>query len=653
MMDVIARTGSFAAAARELGKVPSSLTYSVRQLEDALDVLLFDRRSRQARLTAAGEELLERGPAPARADGRGREPRQAGRHRLGDAAQHRRRRRDLAADACSSCARRSTRSRPSPTARRVADGAAPAAAVRAPACACAPRCMAGTWEALVTGQADLAIGVGCGREPTARRADRRSSARWRSSSPSRRTIRSPRAAAPISDAELLRHRAVAVADSAQRLAPLTVNLLPGQDVLTVSSMQAKIEAQLRCLGCGFVPEPLAREHIAAGRLVVKAVAARRATAPPRLRLAPAAAPRAARQSQAALGLALRWWLEQLESPTTRAGAARAPRQRRTAAASCEAPASTAPMAYIGRFAPSPTGPLHAGSLVAALASGSTRAPTAGAGWCASRTSTRRAASPAPPRRSSPARAPAVCCPTRRRSGSRRATRCYAAALAAPRRRRLGLPLRLQPSRPAARRGGAGRRAAARHGELVYPGTCRAGLRGTSGAGRCASSRRRRSTRPDASSRSTGPTAGSAPQRQDVVARGRRLRACAAPTASGPTSSRSSSTTRRRASPTSCAARTWPTTRARQIHLQRLLGLPTPRYLHTPLVLGADGEKLSKQNGARPLDRAPPLAGAARGRHGCSALDVERRRPLSPAWLADATCAAGAHAGVDRRSAPAR
>ena len=61
MMDTIARTGSFAAAARELGKVPSALTYSVRQLEDALDVLLFDRRSRQARLTAAGEELLNEG----------------------------------------------------------------------------------------------------------------------------------------------------------------------------------------------------------------------------------------------------------------------------------------------------------------------------------------------------------------------------------------------------------------------------------------------------------------------------------------------------------------------------------------------------------------------------------------------------------------
>lgn len=43
--------------------------------------------------------------------------------------------------------------------------------------------------------------------------------------------------------------------------------------------------------------------------------------------------------------------------------------------------------------------------------------------------------------------------------------------------------------------------------------------------------------------------------------------------------------------------------ARQIHLQRLLGLPTPRYLHVPVVLAASGEKLSKQTGARPVDPA--------------------------------------------------
>ncbi|MDD5481212.1 glutamate--tRNA ligase family protein, partial [Rhodoferax sp.] len=47
--------------------------------------------------------------------------------------------------------------------------------------------------------------------------------------------------------------------------------------------------------------------------------------------------------------------------------------------------------------------------------------------------------------------------------------------------------------------------------------------------------------------------------------------------------------------------------ARQIMLQRALGLPTPRYLHTPLVLGPDGHKLSKQNGAQALDTTQPLA----------------------------------------------
>ncbi|MDO9031018.1 MULTISPECIES: tRNA glutamyl-Q(34) synthetase GluQRS [Hydrogenophaga] len=45
---------------------------------------------------------------------------------------------------------------------------------------------------------------------------------------------------------------------------------------------------------------------------------------------------------------------------------------------------------------------------------------------------------------------------------------------------------------------------------------------------------------------------------------------------------------------------------RQIALQRALGLPLPAYLHTPLVLGANGEKLSKQNGAQALDLSEPV-----------------------------------------------
>lgn len=46
--------------------------------------------------------------------------------------------------------------------------------------------------------------------------------------------------------------------------------------------------------------------------------------------------------------------------------------------------------------------------------------------------------------------------------------------------------------------------------------------------------------------------------------------------------------------------------ARQVLLQCALNLPTPGYLHTPLVLGPNGEKLSKQNGAQALDTSHPL-----------------------------------------------
>src|SRR5512132_1662595 len=61
LVQAVAQAGSFAAAARELGLVPSAVTYRIRQIEDALDVLLFDRSSRQARLTPAGAELLREG----------------------------------------------------------------------------------------------------------------------------------------------------------------------------------------------------------------------------------------------------------------------------------------------------------------------------------------------------------------------------------------------------------------------------------------------------------------------------------------------------------------------------------------------------------------------------------------------------------------
>src|SRR5258708_39881110 len=61
VLDAIDRKGSFAAAADDLHRVPSAITYSVRQLEEGLGVGLFDRTGHRAVLTEAGRELLSAG----------------------------------------------------------------------------------------------------------------------------------------------------------------------------------------------------------------------------------------------------------------------------------------------------------------------------------------------------------------------------------------------------------------------------------------------------------------------------------------------------------------------------------------------------------------------------------------------------------------
>lgn len=72
--------------------------------------------------------------------------------------------------------------------------------------------------------------------------------------------------------------------------------------------------------------------------------------------------------------------------------------------------------------------------------------------------------------------------------------------------------------------------------------------------------------------------------------------------------------------------------ARQIVLQRALGLPTPSYRHTPLVLDVHGEKLSKQTGARALDTSDPLAvlNTAAGVLGLPPLSAQ---PAPAGWIA--------------------
>jgi glutamyl-Q tRNA(Asp) synthetase len=260
-----------------------------------------------------------------------------------------------------------------------------------------------------------------------------------------------------------------------------------------------------------------------------------------------------------------------------------------------------PDRYVGRFAPSPTGPLHAGSLVAALASW-LDARAAGGRWLV------RIEDVDGPR----------CVPgadelilqqlatcglvadeaplwqsTRGALYQRALDRLLAAGLAYP-----CACSRKQIDAVLAARG----QLHERHGERVYPGTCRHGLQG-----RAARAWRLRTDASDGRDLVIGwVDRRLGPQRQDLTAevgdfvlkRADGLWAYQLAVVVDDAEQGVTHVVRGE----DLADNT-----PRQIHLQRSMGLPAPGYLHTPLVLAADGQKLSKQNGAMPLDLADPLA----------------------------------------------
>jgi DNA-binding transcriptional LysR family regulator len=288
MLQAIAVAGSFAAAARTLGVVPSALSYRVRQIEDALDVLLYDRSSRQARLTEAGAELVREG-ARLLAD------LDAVANRVKRVATGWEPQLTVAVDSIISKA----------TVMELCESffaLKPSTRIKL-----RDETLSGTLEALTLGQADLALGV---TEPSTI-AGIHGKPLGDVSFVYAVAPHHPLAAInePLTDELIRQHRAIAVADSITRGSGLTYGLLGGQDVFTVASMQAKLDAQLRGLGCGFVPECMARAYIETGRLVVKQM-----VRPQRI-IRVNYAWRNAPQSEP--GRALQWWLAQLESPPTR------------------------------------------------------------------------------------------------------------------------------------------------------------------------------------------------------------------------------------------------------------------------------------------------------------------------------------------------
>ena len=253
ILDAIDRKGSFAGAATELDRVPSALTYSVRKLEDDLDVLLFDRSGHRAKLTTAGQELLNEG-----------------RHLL------------RAAEELEQRVKRTATGwevelrivldnviRFDSILPLIAEFDREGSGTRLRFSA---EVLSGVWESLLTGQADLAIGaVYSGPESMRMTGEFRTmpmiSLPWIFAvAPTHPLANAPE---PLTAEQIRQHRVVAVGDTGRTMPRFSTGLLTGQQTLTVPTIRAKLAAQVAGLGCGHLPRSLATPYLSTGSLVEK------------------------------------------------------------------------------------------------------------------------------------------------------------------------------------------------------------------------------------------------------------------------------------------------------------------------------------------------------------------------------------------------
>ena len=255
-LDAIEQQGSFAKAAEVLHRVPSAVTYTVQKLESDLGVALFDRSGKRARLTDAGQALLERG-----------------RILLRDA------------ENLENLVKRVSHGWELQLTLAV-DDLVPMAALL-PIIAefdaqstgtrirLTREILSGAWDALIDRRADLAIGA-TGEMPAGHGLE---SQLWcEMSFVFAVAAHHPLAegTAPLSIEELVRYRAIVASDSSRRLPPRSSGLFEGQETLVVPTLDAKLAAQRYGLGVGYLPRHLVLPELERGTMVVREIAVPRA-----------------------------------------------------------------------------------------------------------------------------------------------------------------------------------------------------------------------------------------------------------------------------------------------------------------------------------------------------------------------------------------
>ncbi len=254
VLDAIERRGSYAAASEELHRTVSTLSYTVKKLEDDLGVQVFDRSGHRAVLTDAGRLLLDEGRAV-----------------LDAAAAVERRVRTVGRGWEAALVIAANELVPYPALlAAVGDFYAEGHPTRIRLLS---EILGGAWEALVSQRADLALAevasagaIGITHRPVGAVSFVFAVAPQHPLA---------RAAQPVKVAEIRRHRVVVVSDSVRREPARSTGITSAADVLTVASLQAKLAAQVAGLGVGFLPAALAADALAQGRLVALRVASPR------------------------------------------------------------------------------------------------------------------------------------------------------------------------------------------------------------------------------------------------------------------------------------------------------------------------------------------------------------------------------------------
>jgi len=248
VLDEINKKGSFASAADALCKVPSSLTYTIKKIEDDIGTELFDRRQHKAELTEVGKIVLKQGREILNASDRLVET--VRQFQSGWEREIRIARDTLVSEQklIDTCQKFEELEKQVDITLFV-------------------EVLGGAWDALYSGKADIIIG-GSG-EPLVGDIET-----YKIGELEFVFVVSPEhpladKVEPLNQDELIRYPSVVIADTSQVLPARSSGLFYTNRVIRVSTIESKLNFQLKGIGVGFIPKHIAAPYIESGQLVIK------------------------------------------------------------------------------------------------------------------------------------------------------------------------------------------------------------------------------------------------------------------------------------------------------------------------------------------------------------------------------------------------